>query len=78
MSGCLTRDREDAVPHQAWSGFSPRTGGVPALGPAKLYTHVRRADLGRRLQEARDEAQTAGQQLAAQAMVRPGPPHVDV
>ncbi|XP_044089791.1 coiled-coil domain-containing protein 78 isoform X1 [Neovison vison] len=32
-----------------------------------LETRV--ADLGRRLQEARDEAQTAGQQLAAQAMV---------
>lgn len=41
-----------------------------------LETRV--ADLGRRLQEARDEARTAGQQLAIQAMVRPGPPHVDV
>uniref|UniRef100_M3YWX0 Coiled-coil domain containing 78 n=1 Tax=Mustela putorius furo TaxID=9669 RepID=M3YWX0_MUSPF len=34
-----------------------------------LETRV--ADLGRRLQEARDEARTAGQQLAIQAMVRP-------
>ncbi|XP_047569207.1 coiled-coil domain-containing protein 78 isoform X2 [Lutra lutra] len=37
-----------------------------------LETRV--ADLGQRLQGAREEARTAGQQLAAQAMVRPGLP----
>uniref|UniRef100_A0A8C9BXJ9 Coiled-coil domain containing 78 n=1 Tax=Phocoena sinus TaxID=42100 RepID=A0A8C9BXJ9_PHOSS len=41
----------------------------PALGPAKPRTHVCRAALGWQLQGAQEEARTAGQQLAAQALV---------
>ena len=47
-------------------------GGSPFLGPAEPHT-VHRAALGRQLQGAWEEARTAGQQLAAQAVVRPSP-----
>lgn len=43
----------------------------PTLGPPEPHVHVCRAALGQQLQGVREEARTAGQRLAAQAVVRP-------
>uniref|UniRef100_A0A452V6L6 Uncharacterized protein n=1 Tax=Ursus maritimus TaxID=29073 RepID=A0A452V6L6_URSMA len=63
----LGRGGSSTTPGSEW--LFPRAEGVPHPGSAELLTHVRRADLGLQLQGAREEARTAGQRLAAQAVV---------
>lgn len=60
-----------------WTGRAQQGPGAVLKGQGAstwvLHTHVCRAALGRQLQGAREEARTAGQQLAACAVVRPTP-----
>lgn len=42
----------------------------PSSGPVESHTYVHRVALGQQLEGAQEKAKTAGQQLAAQAMVR--------
>lgn len=72
----LGRGGSSTTPGSEW--LFPRAEGVPHPGSAELLTHVRRADLGLQLQGAREEARTAGQRLAAQAVVRPSPTHSEI
>nr|XP_051686847.1 coiled-coil domain-containing protein 78 isoform X6 [Oryctolagus cuniculus] len=55
----------------AWGQFSEQPCPRPAR--AQPRTRVHRAALGQQLQEAREEARAAGQQLATQAAVSPAP-----
>ncbi|TKC51513.1 hypothetical protein EI555_020052, partial [Monodon monoceros] len=69
VSDCLTWDRR-AQQGTVSKGAVPKgQKESPALGPAKPHTHVCRAALGWQLQGAQEAARTAGQQLAAQALV---------
>ena len=73
MSDCLTWDRRAQQGTVSKGAVLKGQKESPALGPAKPRTHVCRAALGWQLQGAQEEAKTAGQQLAAQALVRPTP-----
>lgn len=71
VSGCLTW-------HSARSSCSKGAERVPILGLTEPHTHVCRAALGQQLQGAQEEARTAGQRLAAQAVVRPSYTHFEI
>eukprot|EP00069_Balaena_mysticetus_P016062 bmy_01890T0 len=69
VSDCLTWDRRAQQGTVSKGAVLKGQKESPALGPAKPHTHVCRAALGWQLQGAQEEAKTAGQQLAAQALV---------
>ncbi|KAB0401608.1 hypothetical protein E2I00_007266, partial [Balaenoptera physalus] len=73
VSDCLTWDRRAQQGTVSKGAVLKGQKESPALGPAKPHTHVCRVALGWQLQGAQEEAKTAGQQLAAQALVRPTP-----
>lgn len=50
----------------------------PILRPTEPHIHVCRSALGKQLQGAQEEVRTAGQRLAAQAVVRPSRTHFEI